>query len=272
MPIVTLTTDLGKDTHQVAKVKMQLLRALPSAHIIDISHSITPYAIDEAAYLLDSTLDDFPEGTVHIVAVDADLPRYQRLLAANYKGQYILAADNGFLTLLTGGENAQYFEWPIDKSAKDIFFPLKQVLIPAAIKLTLVGEKALGPAVENILEKTLEKPLLEEEGLKGQVVYVNNYHNAVTNITRAVFDKERFGRNFKIVLNRFDNINTISRNYEEVAEGKSLCFFNENGLLEIAINRGKASQLLGLERGKFVTVMFFNDEETGKSRQGSLLE
>lgn len=263
MPIVTLTSDLGKDTHLVAKAKMQLLEKLPQATIIDISHSVAPFAIDEAVYLAASCINDFPQGTLHLIAVDMDVEKYGRLLACQFKGQLFVAADNGFLALLTKGEEATYYEIPFEADENSNFAPLKYILIPTAIQLIQKGLEAIGKPVNDILEKTLERPfVMAGKSLRGHIVYVNNYGNAVTNITRDMFDTERAGRNFEIVLNRFDSINTISTSYNTVEEGDCLCFFNENGWLEIAVNRGEASQLLGLEKGKRITIDFFDAQAT----------
>lgn len=271
MPIVTLTSDLGKDTHLVAKAKMQLLGKLPQATILDISHSVTPFAIDEAVYLAASCINDFPQGTLHLISVDMDVEKYGRLLACEFKEQLFVAADNGFLALLTQGEQATYYEIPFEAEVNSNFSPLKYILIPTAIKLIEKGLEAIGKPVESILEKTLERPFaMAGKSLRGHIVYVNNYGNAVTNITQAIFDTERAGRNFEIVLNRFDSINVISDSYNSVEEGDSLCFFNENGWLEIAVNRGNASQLLGLEKGKRLTIDFFDKQATKTAKAEGL--
>ncbi|HYG14270.1 MAG TPA: SAM-dependent chlorinase/fluorinase, partial [Bacteroidia bacterium] len=247
VPIVTLTSDLGKDTYQVAKAKMQLEGLVQGVKIFDISHDVSPFAIDEAAYLLNSCINDFPEGTVHIMAVDADIYKYKRLLAAFYNKQVIMAVDNGFLPMLLEGHDNKLYEIPVDDTLKLSPATLRNVVLPAAAGILNHGIDAVGALTADPLEKTLEKPLVEENSLRGKVVYVNNYHNSVTNISRSVFDTERMGRYFEITLNRYDRITDINDTYSQQPEGECLCFFNENGLLEIAVNRGKASQLLGLE-------------------------
>lgn len=262
MPIVTLTSDLGKDTHLVAKAKMQLLAALPQSTIIDISHTVSPFAIDEAVYLASSCANDFPGGTIHLIAVDADIKKYGRLVACEFKGQIYIAADNGFAAMLTKGKPATYYEIPFTADDNGNFFPLKYLLMPVVIEVLQKGFAAVAKPIDAVLEKTLEEPFAIGNSLRGHIVYVNNYHNAITNITRTIFNNERGSRNFEIVLNRFDSISAISNSYNDVEEGDSLCFFNENNVLEIAVNRGKASQLLGLEKGKRITIDFFEGAAT----------
>lgn len=271
MPIVSLTTDFGKDLYQVARAKLLLAGALPNALLVDVSHTITPHAIDEAAFVLDNCLDDFPSGSFHLVSVDLDLAKHKRLIVTERNEQYIIAADNGLPCLLTADREAKFYAIDIDPKQYNTFLPLKHVLVPLAVQLITEGIQQLGQPVDNIVEKTLEKPVADETALRGQIMYVTNYQNAVTNISRAFFEKERVGRNFEIEMNRYDRIDRLSEYYHEVPEGKSLAFFNDNGLLEIAINKGPAAQLLGLERGNIVSIEFFTETRKTLPQQGSLV-
>jgi S-adenosyl-L-methionine hydrolase (adenosine-forming) len=270
VPIVTLTTDLGKDTHLLAKLKMQLLKAIPGVQIIDIAHNVLPHAIDEAVYLANSCAQDFDAGTLHIVGVDADLYKYNRLLCAVCNGQLYLTADNGFASMLEAQGDLVVYDIPIGEGDRLTAAYLKKSFVPAAINILEKGVETVGTVTNTFLEKNLELPFMEDDSLRGKVVYVNNYQNAVTNITRKVFDDEGMGRYFEIAINRFDRITEISDTYSQAPEGEGLCFFNENGLLEIAVNRGKAAQLLGLERGKMITIEFSAEPPKAKSKPGGL--
>lgn len=270
MPIVTLISDLGKDTHLVAKAKAQLLKAIPAATVIDVSHTVSPFVIEEAAYFAKSCINDFAEGTIHLISVDADIKKYKRVVAVRHNGQILISVDNGVLSMITGGINAAYYELSLDSDKDDAFLPLKTVLIPLAIEVINKGLEQVGIPIETVLEKTVEEPVVLNNGIRGKVIYVNNYHNAITNITRLIFDNERVGRNFEVILNRFDSIRGLSESYSSVDVGDNLCFFNEDGFLEIAVNRGKASQLLGLERGKRVTIEFFTERATSEAKTGGL--
>ena len=73
MPIITLTSDWGTKDHYLASVKGAILKQIPDARIIDISHHITPHNLTEAAFILRNAYRDFPEGTVHIVGISTGL-------------------------------------------------------------------------------------------------------------------------------------------------------------------------------------------------------
>ena len=99
--------------------------------------------------------------------------------------------------------------------------------------------------------------------IKGYVIHVDNYGNAITNINQELF--ERFGEDTPFVLyfKRKDYfIDVISGAYNEVPQGEKVAVFNENGLLEIAINRGAngstggAEQLFGLRINDMIRIEF----------------
>jgi hypothetical protein len=67
--VITLTTDMGLNDHYVASLKGTILKSFDDIHIVDVSHTVRPFDISEAAYHVRSCYDDFPEGTVHVIGV-----------------------------------------------------------------------------------------------------------------------------------------------------------------------------------------------------------
>ena len=67
-------------------------------------------------------------------------------------------------------------------------------------------------------------------------------------ITKEDFEQQRKGRSFSIVFKRDEVIDKISETYADVADGEKLALFNSAGYLEIAINKGNAASLFGLQR------------------------
>ena len=102
------------------------------------------------------------------------------------------------------------------------------------------------PDVE-IVEKIRLKYVTSPTTMEGQILYIDNFENVIVNITKDDFERERNGRNFKIVFKRDEVIDTISETYASVAQGEKVAFFNSSGYLEIAINKGNAAGLFGLK-------------------------
>ncbi len=101
MAIITLTTDYGHKDHFVGALKGAIYRELSDVKIVDISHSIAPFNIQECAYLLKNSYKSFPEGTIHIVGVDSELTPENEHIVVFVDGHYFISANNGVICLIT---------------------------------------------------------------------------------------------------------------------------------------------------------------------------
>jgi S-adenosyl-L-methionine hydrolase (adenosine-forming) len=234
MPLLTLTSDIGTQDYLVGAAKAQLLQINAGFSVIDISHNIPPFNYSQAAYVCRNTIINFPAYTYHIVLVNLFEKKPEQLLLAFHNNQYILCADNGLLSMIFDEKPELVIGIPFyDKEEKNTLYFVKQA---GAVINKLVN----GEPIKNIgIEDTVY--------LEGQIVFIDNFENVIVNITRVLFEKERKGRNFKIVFKRDEIIEKLSTTYADVPEGEILAFFNTAGYLEIAINKGNAAGLLGLK-------------------------
>lgn len=90
--------------------------------------------------------------------------------------------------------------------------------------------------------------MLGDNWIEGQILFIDNFENVVVNITHEEFEEQRKGRSFRIVFKRDEVIDKISEAYADVAEGEKLALFNSAGYLEIAMNKGNAAGLFGLQK------------------------
>ena len=95
--------------------------------------------------------------------------------------------------------------------------------------------------------RTPLRPLLGDNWMEGQILFIDHFENIIVNITHDQFEEQRRGRSFKIIFKRDEVINVISETYANVKEGEKLALFNSAGYLEIAINKGNAAGLFGLQ-------------------------
>ena len=109
-------------------------------------------------------------------------------------------------------------------------------------KLEEVGDPSVSIRVKNPL-----RPLLGNNWIEGQIIFIDNFENVIVNITKEEFEEQRKGRSFKVVFKRDEVIDKISETYADVHEGEKLALFNSAGYLEIAINKGNAAGLFGLQ-------------------------
>lgn len=248
MPLLTLTSDIGQQDYLVGAVKAQLLRINPEFTIVDISHAISPFNYPQAAYICRSAIKNFPPFSYHIILVNLFEKKPEQLLLAFHQEQYILCADNGLLNMILEGPPEMLIGIPLDKTAiKNTIYCTAEM--GKAINKLITGEPLLniGHPDTQYLEKNHLRPLLDNNYIEGQIIFIDNFENVVVNITREQFEEQRKGRSFRIVFKRDEVIDRISESYADAGEGEKLALFNSAGYLEIAINKGNAAGLFGLK-------------------------
>ena len=254
MPLITFLSDFGYTDHYVAAVKASILKISPQAQILDISHAIDAFNIAHGYYVLQAIYRDFPEGTVHLVAVDSQGSTDGRYHAVKYKNHYFLAADNGILSLLTESQPDLLVEI---NTEGPVAHPAKQVLGPAAAFLAQGGDmRELGTETKSMRELLNRQLRLTDHAITGHVIHVDHYGNLVTDISQDSMDAIGHGRQFTIKFGR-ETVERISPSFNAVDEGDCVCVYTSAGQLIIGINKGNAAELLGLYFDSRVDVSFF---------------
>jgi hypothetical protein len=181
------------------------------------------------------------------------------------KGQYFVGCDNGVFSLLNDYEDAELIVRLDDFSGKlALRHPTKYIYIPAIIKLVKgIDLTELGEKVESVKKVFTRQAIVETNLIKGTVIHVDKYGNVIVNITEKLFNEVGNANPFTIYFKNSQYfIENISANYYEVPTGEKLALFNDNGFLEIAINKGVsgngggAGPLLGLTIGDVVRMEF----------------
>ncbi len=257
MGVITLTTDLGhKDFYQAA-LKGSIISQLPAVQLIDISHDIPSFDIQHAAYVLKNAYRYFPEKTVHLIGIDSVFNEDTRYLALRYNNHFFVGADNGIFSLVLDGPPQEIVELNIIQNLKYLHFPLTDIFTKAACHLAKGGKLTeIGDPVDTLVDRTLVQPVVEKDSLRGSVVFIDSFGNVISNISKELFNKVQRGRSFVVYFRRNETIDQMSWHYNEVPEGEKLCLFGISNYLEIAINKGNASGLLGLNKGDIIRVEF----------------
>ncbi|SVA21669.1 uncharacterized protein METZ01_LOCUS74523 [marine metagenome] len=275
MPVITLTTDFGNKDHFVGSVKGSLNNEIPNVNIIDISNDISPFNIIEGAYIIENAYKNFPEGSIHIIGVDSEKNPEKKHLVIKLDGHYFICADNGIMSLVANRiKPEKIIEINIHNSSSSSFTVL-DVFIKVAAHIYRGGSIDLvGNKIDQLKELYDINPILNEKNneITGNVIYIDNYENVVTNISKLVF--EEFGKSRPYVINaRNYKFNSIVNSYSESIkfevkkelrkeEGKKIALFNKANFLELAIYKsnplttGGASSLFGLKYRDVVTIKF----------------
>ncbi|HRI24586.1 MAG TPA: SAM-dependent chlorinase/fluorinase [Ferruginibacter sp.] len=248
MPLLTLTSDIGRQDFLVGAVKGQLLQVHSDLSIVDISHELSPFNYPQAAYVCRNAIKSFPAGTFHLVLVNLFDEKPEHMLLAEHNGQYIGCADNGLITMILEEIPQKVVALNLDKNKQKNTLYCSSVFAAAFLELNR-GKKLeeIGSPDISIQVKNPLRPMLGSDWIEGQIIFTDNFENVIVNIHRDEFEEQRKGRSFKIVFKRDEVIDRISETYADVNEGEKLALFNSAGYLEIAINKGNAAGLLGLQ-------------------------
>ena len=275
MAIITLTTDFGLKDHFVGALKGAVYKELTDARIVDISHKISPFNIQECAYILKNSYKNFPEGTIHIVGVDSEATPENQHIVVFVDGHYFITANNGVVGLIISEIKPEKvveinLPNPINGS-----FPVMDIFVKVACHIVRGGTlEVVGKTFNGLKDLREFSPRVTDDGKKitGSVIYIDNYGNVVTNIQKSLFEAYRKGRSFELHA-RTSLITKIFDNYSEIVNydldkskrkgaGDLLALFNSSGYIELAIYKsnlttvGGASTLLGLDYRDTITINF----------------
>lgn len=260
MPIITLTTDWNQHDYYTAILKGRLMSLVPQLTVVDISHRIDAYNYAQAAFVVRAAYPYFPAGTVHLIDVGSDASARTPHLVVQHQGQYFVGADNGLFSLLfvDGPETAVRIDSA--QSALGSFQALT-VFAPLAAQLCQGATPAqLGTPIASLTRSVPIMPIVEDNYISGHVLYIDSYYNAITNIDRQSFEQARRGRPFLIhVQSKQNEIDHISQNYYDDGPGELIALFNVLDLLEIAIVKGFAAELLNLDNTSTLRIVFHNE-------------
>jgi len=254
MGIITLTSDWGYTDFYLASVKGMIYKYLPSANIVDISHSIEAFDIVETAFIIKNAYRSFPEGTIHIIGVSTEESISQAHTVAYYDKQYFIGTDNGVFSMIFEKEPELIIELDVLLDSAVNTFSTRDRFVKAATHLA-EGKpiEELGDRKESLVQKMLFEPATDKNGIKGIVTYIDNFENLFTNITFDIFNKLVHGKKFEIKFNSY-TLSVISDSYSDIRPGEIVALFASNGMLEIAINKGKAASLLGMRKRSTVSI------------------
>lgn len=273
--IITLTTDFGEKDHFACAVKGAIYSELDTIKIVDISHSISPFHITEAAYIIQNAYKSFPPGSIHIIGIDSELNPENKHIAVLLDGHYFICANNGIISMLTSEIKPEKIVEINVHEKIESNFPVLDVFVRVACHIARGGTlEIIGKSISNIKQLTGIKPVINPESnhIIGNVIYIDNYGNVVSNISKSLFDKVGKGRNFNIRA-RTANFSVIHKRYSDAInfetpkerreeDGKKLALWNSSRFLEIAIYKsnpstvGSASTLFGLNYRDTISVYF----------------
>jgi S-adenosylmethionine hydrolase len=255
MAIVTLTSDWNKDDFYTAAVQGKVITQCPGTVFVSVTNQVPAFNISLAAFQLRHAIPCFPDGTIHIIAVNGETKDRHPYVAVKLNNQFFIGYDNGIFGLLSDDEPQ---EAVLLKHNDPGSFPELTVFAEAACKLIQSGKlQSLGQKHTGLYRQVAMLPAIDESVITGSIIYIDSYRNAFTNINRELFERIGKGRPFELFIqSNHYRINRINTWYSETSSGEILALFNSLNLLEIAIHGGNAAELLNLSLNSTVRIKF----------------
>lgn len=261
---IALLTDFGLDDPYVGQMKGVLAAQAPDSHIIDVSHGVEPFCISQGAFFLSAAMEHFPKDAVFITVIDPGVGSARRILAAEFGGQVVLAPDNGVLELAESRFPGTMIVTDLSEAAarihssatfhgRDIFAPLA-ASIACGASLESHGPKL---PLREIVRTGINKPLWLDDGVQATILHKDRFGNLVLNLPDSLSLPERMAIPEEHLLSGNDD-GCVKRVccYAELETGATGLLAGSQGYYELALNRGAASEMLGLEPGDVLTLKF----------------
>jgi S-adenosyl-L-methionine hydrolase (adenosine-forming) len=256
--IVTLLTDFGTEDTYVGQMKGVMLSHDSSLRLVDLTHDVPPQAILTAALHLRAAWEYFPAGTTHLVVVDPGVGSVRRAIAARYHSHVFVGPDNGVLDGALAGavpDELVVLDPELIGAAaisrtfhgRDLFAPAA-ALIANGAPLTDVGSIA---DPEPIVRIDVPVPLHENCGIRGAVLMIDRYGNAMTNISADLVAQP-----VQHIASGSFSVGQLSGSYSDVERGEPVALISSMNTLELAVRDGSAMTRYHLEPGAEVSVSF----------------
>ncbi len=260
-PTVVLLTDFGTVGYRVPQLKGNIFSKYPDAKVVDITHELPAFDVPTGAYELSVAANEFPSGFVFVAVVaPGDSTTNQRfLVATSNKDQVFVVPDNGLITYIareTGLKSVyQVGQQLLTGRMEDLSVTkvLGQAggLVASGIKL-----EQFGPAVTDAKMLDIQAPRIQGNKLTGAIVFVDNFGNSPTNISREMAQSFGLKKGDTVVVSAggksvtamFGNI------YSDVPKGDPIVFVNSLQVVELSINIGNFAGTHGLKAGAGIEI------------------
>jgi S-adenosylmethionine hydrolase len=246
-PLITLLTDFGLQDSYLGQMKGAILSACPDAQLVDLTHQIAPGDILSAALVWADALPAFPDGTIHLAVVDPGVGSARKAIAAEIGPWKVVCPDNGLATYLLARHGAgwavelnesRWWRNPVSPvfHGRDLFGPVAGAWA-AGNDLSLLGSQLTEP----LITLAIEQPKIVAGRIQGSVIHIDRFGNVVTNIADELLAEPRSAWRMEIGSRV---VHGISSHYGERPPGEVLALIGSHGRLELAVNQGRAADVL----------------------------
>jgi S-adenosylmethionine hydrolase len=251
-PTIVFMTDFGTANDAVAICKAVIVGIAPDARLMDITHQVTPYQIEEASRFLAGVTPYYPAGTVFLVVVDPGVGTSRKAVAVrSKKGQYFILPDNGIISPVLdrdGLESAREItnpSWMIQAAVSSTFHG-RDIFSPAAAHLAAGWDfNLVGPELSQLVRLTPKSSTTTDKGIDGDIIGLDDpYGSLITDIPGDEFKKLGYnvGDKIQVLIDKKTVTLPYVKTFMDVPVGDSLLYIDSRGRVGIANNEGNYSK------------------------------
>ena len=251
-PTIVFMTDFGTANDAVAICKAVIVGIAPDARIMDITHQVTPYQIEEASRFLAGVTPYYPAGTVFLAVVDPGVGTSRKaVIVKSRKGQFFVLPDNGLITPvldrdgLASAREITNQAWMIEAPVSSTFHG-RDIFSPAAAHLVYGWDfNLVGPEVSQLVRLTPKASVTSEKGIEGNIIGLDDpYGSLITDIPGDEFKKLGYtlGDKIRIEINKKPATLPYVKTFMDVPVGDLLLYVDSRGRVGIAVNEGNYSK------------------------------
>jgi S-adenosylmethionine hydrolase len=245
-PTIVFMTDFGTANDAVAICKAVILGIVPDVRIMDITHQVTPFSIEEASRFLAGVSPYYPSGTVFLVVVDPGVGTSRKaIIVKTKKGQYFDLPDNGVITPVADRDGVEGVReitntaWMIGDKVSSTFHG-RDIFSPSAAHLA-AGEDwtQAGPEVKDLVRLKPVVATMDAKGINGEVIGLDDpYGSLITNIQGDDFKQLGYsiGENVTVQIANKPYKFPYVKTFMDVPVGQALLYIDSRGRVGFALN------------------------------------
>jgi S-adenosylmethionine hydrolase len=252
-PTIVFMTDFGTANDSVAICHAVMVGIAPRSRIMDITHQVTPFSIEEGARFMAAVSPYYPPGTVFVGVVDPGVGTSRKaVIVKTKKGQLFVVPDNGLITPVVerdGLHSAREItnpDWMIGQKISSTFHG-RDIFSPAGAHLAAGWDYTLaGPEVQQLVRLTIKTSTVTDKGIEGDIIGLDDpFGSLITNIPGDDFKTLGYnlGDKVTVLLNKKPFIAPYAKTFMDVAVGQPLLYVDSRGRISLAINQGNFAQL-----------------------------
>jgi S-adenosyl-L-methionine hydrolase (adenosine-forming) len=256
-PTVVFMTDFGTVDDSVALCRGVMYGITPNLRIVDLTHQVTPFSIQDGARFLFGATPYFPAGVAFVVVIDPGVGSTRKpVVVKSKRGQFFVLPDNGLMTMVEDRDGIEGIheitnqDWMIGAKISSTFHG-RDIFSPVGARVARGDDwTKVGPELKQLVRLDLKPPKLDDKGLSGEVIALDGpYGNLITNLDGDDFLKLGYqrGEKVKVTIAGHEIEMPFVKTFSDVALKQSLLFIDSRGRVSFAVNQGSFAATYGVE-------------------------